>query len=282
MFDSLISTSELVELLNNENVVIIDCRFNSADKEAGRKAYQEAHIVQAQYAHLDEDLSGEIIAGKTGRHPIPDVLALSKSLSAWGIDESKQVVVYDDKSGAIASRLWWLLRWLGHEQVAVLDGGWSAWQAQDLPISNELFTPEATKFKAHPNHQLWVSANYVSAIVNNKKYKIVDSRAAIRYRGEEEPLDPIAGHIPSAISAPFAENIGEDEKLLSKEKLRERFAEILNDTPIEQTIFYCGSGVTACHNLLAMHHAGMGDAKLYVGSWSDWITDEDREVVKEI
>jgi len=281
MYTTLISAQQLAKIINKKNVVIMDCRSGGlGDKEAGRKAHQKSHLPKAQYAHLDEDLSGEIIKGKTGRHPLPSVQKMTDLFSKWGIDKSKQVIVYDDKSGAIASRLWWMLRWLGHDKVAVLDGGLSLWQKAKLPMNAKVFTPKKAIFKAKPNHDMWRSVEIVDLIKERPNYKLIDSRAAIRYRGEKEPIDPVAGHIPGAISAPFADNICKQKTLLPKQKLVERFEEILGDTPVEQAVFYCGSGVTACHNLLAMKHAGLGDAKLYVGSWSDWITDKKRGIGK--
>ena len=272
MYTSLISASALNDNLAHGQWVIVDCRFSLADTNWGRDEYSQAHIPGAFYAHLDEDLSGPILPGQTGRHPLPTVEAAAALFSSWGINEGTQVVAYDDKKGAIASRLWWMLRWLGHTSVAVLDGGWTVWKTSGYALSKAQPVKTPGHFQARPQDHLMIEALEVNKIREDANYKLIDSRAAARYRGEEEPIDPVAGHIPGAVNAPFAENISEEGVLLSKEKLQDRFREILQQTPVEQTVFYCGSGVTACHNLLALYHAGLGEAKLYPGSWSHWIT----------
>lgn len=277
MFKTLISPTELQQNYQTGSWVIVDCRFDLGNTQAGRTAYESAHIPGAVYAHLDDDLSGEIIPGQTGRHPLPEVEKAVALFSLWGIDESVQVVAYDDKGGGVASRLWWMLRWLGHEAVAVLDGGWPAWQAAGLPVSNRLANVRPRQFNAKPAALGTVDAARVEEVRTGNEYVVVDSRAPERYRGEVEPIDPVAGHIPGAINIPFPANLAAG-KFLSPEELKERFVNALGDTSPEKVIFYCGSGVTACHNLLAYAHAGLGDAVLYPGSWSEWITDENREV----
>ena len=278
MFTTLISTTDLSKYLNNTNWRIIDCRFSLADTEYGRRQYHENHIPNAIYAHLNEDLSGEIIPGKTGRHPLPEIAVISQTFTKWGIDESIQVVAYyDDMGGMVAARLWWMLRWLGHQKVAVLDGGWKTWQQEDRPVSKEIPKPVAKKFTANPKANYIVDADFVFANLENPAVRLFDSRSADRYQGENETIDAVAGHIPGAISLPFAGNLGPDGKFLPREELQKRFAAHL-ETEAEQTIFYCGSGVSACHNLLAIQHAGLGDVLLYPGSWSDWINDPGRPV----
>ncbi len=279
MFKTLITPDQLVGILDSDKLVIVDCRFSLADTFAGQEAYQEAHLPNAVYAHLDEDLSGEIIPGTTGRHPLPKVDTFSKQLSRWGIDADTQVVCYDDKGGAIASRLWWMLQWLGHEKVAVLEGGIQAWQAQNHPLTDEITQATARQFKANPQKGIVVDATFVEKAIESEEYLILDARAAERYRGEHEPIDPIAGHIATAISAPFTENWDKDKNFLSKKELQNRFEKLLDGQSPESCIVYCGSGVTACHNILAMRHAGMEMPILYAGSWSDWITKEGRKVV---
>ncbi|MEL6837481.1 MAG: sulfurtransferase [Bacteroidota bacterium] len=275
MFNTIISAAELSAHLTNPHWRIIDCRHDLSDTEAGRGAHAAGHIPGALFAHLDEDLSGPIIPGTTGRHPLPCVTAMEQQFSKWGIGAGTQVVVYDDKRGAIASRLWWMLRYLGHDAVAVLDGGLAAWQAQGGTLSTDVIKPNATDFKAEVQADWVRDAEAVMQSQQDTAQTIVDSRGANRYRGEVEPIDPVAGHIPGAISIPFAENWQEDGLLKSADALRERFADL---SAAEQTTFYCGSGVTACHNLLAYAHAGLGNARLYPGSWSDWITDLERGV----
>ncbi|MEO0724801.1 MAG: sulfurtransferase [Bacteroidota bacterium] len=275
MFNTIISAAELSTHLNDPNWRIIDCRHELKDVEAGRRAYAAGHISGALFAHLDEDLSGPIIPGTTGRHPLPCVTAMEQQFSKWGIGADTQVVVYDDKRGAIASRLWWMLRYLGHDAVAVLDGGLAKWQGQGGALSTDVIKLAPTNFKAEVKTNWVRDAEAVMQSQQDNVQTIVDSRGANRYRGEVEPIDPVAGHIPGAINMPFAENWQEDGLLKSADALRERFADL---PAADQVTFYCGSGVTACHNLLAYAHAGLGSARLYPGSWSDWITDPERGV----
>ena len=282
-FKTIISTPELVKHLNDPNWAIVDCRFSLTDNQQGRRHYLQAHIPGAVYSHLEEDLCAPVIPGVTGRHPLPGIDQLVKNLSRWGIGSSVQVVVYDDwpgASGAIAARLWWTLRWLGHDAVAVLDGGWERWHAEKRPMVGGEEMRDWRDFIPYPRLELITTSDEVEVMRRNPSYLVVDSRAADRYRGENETIDPVAGHIPGAISAPYAENIGLDGLFLSKETLQKRFKGLLDDLPAENAVFYCGSGVTGAHNLVALAHAGLGDARLYVGSWSEWITDPDRPVKK--
>lgn len=279
-YTTLISTADLAKNLPNANWVIIDCRFDLAQPDAGRQTYQHNHIPGALYAHLDADLSDPIIAGQTSRHPLPAIDKLTETLSAWGIDAQTQVVAYDDKGGAIAARLWWLLRWMGHEAVAVLDGGWPRWERDNRPMKSGIETRTARQFVARPQNSLLVEMHAVQANLNQAEFQLFDSRAAARYRGEQEPLDPIAGHIPGAVSCPFAENLSEDGTFLSPDQLRARFKQQFGETKATEAVFYCGSGVTAAHNLLAVAHAGLGSARLYAGSWSEWITQADAPVAQ--
>lgn len=270
MFTTIISSEELNQNLRSENWVIVDCRTGS-----GKDDYLQSHIPNARYAHLDNDLSGEIIPGKTGRHPLPSKTAAAQFFSTLGIGPHTQVVVYDDNHGGFAARLWWMLNWLGHEKVALLEGGWEKWQADNLPIHTELPKVIPTQFLIKESNFSAVDASFVENASKTSSHLIIDSRTAPRYRGEHEPIDPIAGHIPNAINLPFPNNL-KDGKFLSKEDLKQRFETALEGQTADKTIFYCGSGVTACHNILAMKHAGLGTALLYSGSWSDWITDSKR------
>ncbi len=271
MFSTIVSTNDLFGHLNDENWVVVDCRFSLGDPEAGRRAHAASHIPGAVYAHLDDDLSGPVIPGKTGRHPLPAPGDLAELFSGWGIDGQTQVVAYDDKGGAIAARLWWLLRWLGHEAVAVLNGGWPRWVQEEKPVSDAAPQPERRTFRPEVRPEMLVDGDFVASIQNDPGFVLVDSRAPERYQGAEEPIDPVAGHIEGAVNRPFACNFGADGRLKEAEVLRARFRDLLGDKPGERTVFYCGSGVTACHNLLAMAHAGLGDGRLYAGSWSEWI-----------
>lgn len=273
MYTDIISALSLSTHLKDVHWRIIDCRFSLADTEAGRRDFNQNHISGAVYAHLDDDLSGEIIKGKTGRHPLPEIEKIVEQFSVWGINEKTQVIVYDDKGGAIAARLWWMLRWLGHERVAVLDGGWQEWLKNELPTDNETIDRQTRFFEAKVKPEMTFNFEQIDKLKQVDDFLLVDSRAAIRYRGEEEPIDPIAGHVPGAINLPFAENLGSNGLMKSREVLKERFLKEINDIPPEQTAFYCGSGVTACYNLLAYHYAGLGNARLYPGSWSEWILE---------
>jgi thiosulfate/3-mercaptopyruvate sulfurtransferase len=277
-FQSIISTDQLRQILGQPDLVILDCRFDLQAPDQGKKDYTAAHIPGASYAHLDNDLSGRIEPGVTGRHPLPEPEKLAEKFSAWGIDDSVQVVVYDYNHGGLAARLWWLLRWLGHESAAVLSGGWDAWVDEDHPVEHQLpdITPRDFEIKLVPD--MMVDANYVDQIRLNESYILVDSRPPERYWALEEPIDPIAGHIPGALSAPYAGNLDDQSRFLPSEDLKERFTDLIQGLPASQVVFYCGSGVTAAHNVLAMVNAGFDIPKLYPGSWSEWITDPTRPV----
>jgi len=273
-----ISAAELNKKLNDSNWVIIDCRFNFDEPELGYQEYLAGHIPGAIYANLNRDLSSEVIPGKTGRHPLPNQKVLTEKFSSWGIDESIMVIIYDDHGGGLAARLWWLLRWLGHEEALILDGGWSAWQAADYDVETDVSSGKAKVFSPVEHSQFVVNADEVDLIRMDPDYFLIDSRGAERYWGIEENIDPVAGHIPGAMTAPYAGNLDEDGFFLPLEQLKERFKNLLEDIPPEQVVFYCGSGVTACHNIAAMIAAGYEMPKLYAGSWSEWITDPDRPI----
>lgn len=281
IYTTIISTLDLAERLDDERVAIVDCRFSLGDPGWGRRAYLEGHIPGAVYAHLDQDLCSPIIPGVTGRHPLPEVDVLSEKLAAWGIGEGIQVVAYDDLRAvglASAARLWWLLRWLGHGAVAVLDGGWGAWQRESRPLRSGEEKRQRRDFKPRLRPELLVNAHQVELILEAGSGKVFDSRAADRFRGENETLDPVAGHIPGAVSAPFMDAFRPDGHLQPESELRQRFQSLLGQSRAQEAVFYCGSGVTAANNLLAMAHAGLGEALLYAGSWSEWITDPQRSV----
>jgi len=277
-YTTLISIQDLAAHLDDPDWAVVDCRFILADTEKGRQGYQQSHIAGAIYAHLDDDLSGPIIPGKTSRHPLPEIETFVQTLSNWGINNQTQVVAYDTMGGAIAARLWWMLRWLGHEAVAVLDGGWRRWKKEGLSVRSGDESRQPRTFTPHPRPELLVEADDVLKLRTDPDYHLFDSRSADRYRGENETLDPVAGHIPGAVCLPFANNLGSDKSFLPPEELKARFEEQLGDIPCERAIFYCGSGVTAAHNVLAMAHAGLGEARMYAGSWSEWITDPERPV----
>lgn len=276
MYQTLISVADLYDHHQNNDCLIVDCRFSLADTSIKRQDYLQEHIPGAVYAHLDDDLSGEIIAGKTGRHPLPTVEEAVQLFSSWGIRPETQVVAYDDMSGAIAARLWWMLRWLGHERVAVLDQGWQAWKAAGYPLESGETRREPSVFIPEVQPQLLVN---VMEVENREQTTVlVDSRTPERYQGISEPIDPVAGHIPGAINYPHPSNVNEKGEWHSAETLRTQLVASGAFAPEQKAIFYCGSGVTACRNILAYKQAGLGDALLYPGSWSEWITNESRAI----
>lgn len=279
MLTTLAETHVLARHLYDPDWVIVDCRFTLTHPPAGRAAYVAGHIPGARYAHLEEDLSSPVTP-MTGRHPLPDPRTLAAKLGAWGIDGGKQVVVYDDTFGAMASRLWWLLRWLGHEKVAVLDGGLPKWRREKLPINAESPPVKPASFPVCVNHALWLDTAAVEQGLREKSILLIDARAEERFTGEVEPLDRVAGHVPGAINVPFEDNLDFSGELLSDEALREHYGALLAGKTPKETVVMCGSGVTACHNLLALEHAGLSGARLYPGSWSEWITNPDRPVAK--
>jgi thiosulfate/3-mercaptopyruvate sulfurtransferase len=276
-FTTLVSTEELSRHLADPDWVVFDCRFTLTDPEAGRRAYSHGHIPGARYAHLDEDLSSPVTPS-TGRHPLPDPVILAEKLGRWGVDATKQVVVYDDSFGSMAVRMWWLLRWLGHEAVALLDGGFPKWMREKHPVTGAVPDITPTVFVAHPDDSMWVSAADVEAVVRKGGALLIDARPEERFAGVYEPLDKVAGHIPGAINWPFEENLDVDSTFLPAEELRRAYLNLLGKEPPERVIHVCGSGVTACHNILAMAHAGLPGGKLYPGSWSEWITDPSRPI----
>lgn len=278
-YTTLIEAAELAARLEDPDWAIVDCRFTLGDAARGRNAYRRGHVPGAVYAHLDEDLSSPLIPGKTGRHPLPEVEELAARFSQWGIARGVQVVAYDDATGALAAaRLWWLLRWLGHEAVAVLDGGWRAWREGGYLTRSGVESRSARRFLPRLRPEMVVSSEEVLAMRGDPTCRIVDARAADRYRGENETIDPVAGHIPGAISAPYLDNLDAQGRFLPPEALRARFLELLGGAPPSRAAFYCGSGVTAAHDLLALAHAGLGEGRLYAGSWSEWIVDPARPI----
>lgn len=270
MYKTLINTQTLVARLGQKDQIIFDCRFNLADTTAGEQAYQSNHIPGAFYLDLDRDLSSPISAS-TGRHPLPDVATLATKLAAFGLNENTQVFVYDDNSGAFAARAWWLLRSLGHEAVAVLDGGWSAWLAAKAPLEHTIPALPVSQgtFKAQPAAHYFLTTAELS---QTHPWQLIDARSAERFRGEQEPIDPIAGHIPGAINRPLTDNLVNGCFKPAAELQEEWLAKLAKHSP-EQIVHMCGSGVSACHNLLAMEIAGLSGSRLYVGSWSEWIRD---------
>jgi thiosulfate/3-mercaptopyruvate sulfurtransferase len=274
-FTTLIDTDALAARLDDPSWVVVDCRFDLADTAWGERVYAERHIPRAVYAHLDRDLSG-VKSGRNGRHPLPEPAALALTLGRFGVDERTQVVVYDQDSGMYASRLWWELRWLGHDLVAVLDGGFAKWFAEGKPTTSRVETPAARVFTARPRADVMADAAEVDALRTRADARVVDARAPERYRGETETIDRVAGHIPGAKNHFFKENLDARGLFLSKEALHAHLDPTFGGVDSQRIVSYCGSGVTACHNLLALEHAGIHGAKLYPGSWSEWSSDPAR------
>ncbi len=276
-YTTLISTEMLSQHLDDSDFIIIDCRFSLADPKSGAKAYRMGHIENARYAHLDNDLSSSI-SSSTGRHPLPNFNLLVKKLGQWGVSNTSQVVVYDDANGAFACRLWWLLKCLGHEAVAVLDGGLAHWQQA---LTTTLPNIKEKIFRPYLDQSYWLSALQVSNALANQTIKLIDARTAERFLGEREPIDPVAGHIPHAINRTFQLNLKNNGLFLEPAVIREQFLSLLGLHTPEQAVHMCGSGVTACHNLLAMEYAGLTGSKLYAGSWSEWITNQNRMIATQ-
>jgi thiosulfate/3-mercaptopyruvate sulfurtransferase len=277
---TLISTGDLAAHLDDPHWVIVDARFSLTDHDLGERSYRGGHIPGAVYAHLERDLSSPQIQGETGRHPLPPVEQIARTLGQWGIDEETQVIVYDDFSGVYAGRLWWMLRWLGHDAVAVLDGDFRRWQQEGLPIREGVETPAPRTFVPHVRPELVVTAAEIEARLGDPGLRLYDARGADRYRGENETMDPVGGHIPGARSAPYAGNLDAEGRMLPPAALRARFEELLDGAPAEEAIFYCGSGVSVAHDAIALEHAGLGLPRVYVGSWSDWISTGNRPVAR--
>jgi thiosulfate/3-mercaptopyruvate sulfurtransferase len=277
MFQTLISPTELAPQLANEQWAIVDCRFDLTDPGAGERHFLEAHIPGARYAHLDRDLSGEK-TGVNGRHPLPTAEQMRQRFSALGVGPGTQVVAYDADSGMYAARLWWLLRFMGHEAVAVLDGGFARWTAEGHPVRGGREEWRAATFVGAARDSWTVDADTVLRGLDDDSRPLVDARAETRFRGENETLDKIGGHIPGARNHFFQHNLTGDKRFKTPDELRRQWDAVLRRESVSQAVMYCGSGVTACHNLLALEHAGLPGARLYPGSWSEWSSDPDRPI----
>ena len=282
MFEFLISAEQVQANLNNSEWLILDVRHDLADHQAGRRAYEQGHIPGAVF--LDHEL--DLVAPKTGlngRHPLPSRQELAQLLQQNGLRDGMQVVVYDAQGSLFASHMWWMLRWLGHPQVAILDGGWQAWQqlggaeesgpVKPAPAAAELSVPEQA---AMPT----VQTEQVLKNLSKPIFTVLDARAAERYRGDVEPMDPVAGHIPDALNRSHLNNLGEQGRFKPAEQLRQEFQDLLGAISAEMVVHQCGSGITACHNLFAMELAGLSGSSIYPGSWSEWVSDASRPVAR--
>ncbi len=281
MYSTLISAQDLSTHINDESWVILDCRHDLMDTNAGSLAYAAAHIPQAQFVHLDQSLSAPKVNTDgvfRGRHPLPDKQQFIQTLHRLGINNDTQVIVYDAHGGMFAARLWWMLRWVGHAAVAVLDGGLPAWNALSLPLTTDVPLARSGAVTEQTSLVGQVDAEAVFANITSAEYTLVDARAADRYRGENETIDPVGGHIPGALNRFFKDNLQSDGRFKTADQLHAEWSALL--TRPEKAIMQCGSGVTACHNLLALEVAGLKGAALYPGSWSEWCSDSRRPVAR--
>ncbi len=278
-YTTLISATELAPHLQDPNWILIDCRHDLTNPDAGRNAYAAAHVPGARFAHLDTDLSDKSPGSNgefRGRHPLPERDVFIETLRRLGVNHGSQVIAYDAHGGMFAARLWWMLRWVGHNAIAVLDGGLQAWQALGLPLSSEPATKPHGNVEPHASNMHLVSADDVLANLKSAARIVIDARSPDRFRGENETLDPVGGHIPGARNRFFKDNLQPDGRFKPADQLRAEFS-VLIDAP-QAAIMQCGSGATACHNLLAMEIAGLSGAALYAGSWSEWCADPARPV----
>ncbi|HXF77773.1 MAG TPA: sulfurtransferase [Usitatibacter sp.] len=273
----LVSTAELEKHLGDPGWIVFDTRHDMGDVEKGRRAYAEGHIPGAYFLHVDDDLSGAK-TGKNGRHPLPDLATFAARIEASGVTPATQVVVYDDLGGNFAVRLWWMLRWLGHERAALLDGGYPLWEKEKRPVTKEVPAPRRGDFKARPHLGDVVDTPFIERFREDPSIRLVDARAPERFAGLKEPIDPVAGHIPGAVNRFWQKNLGPDGRFKAPEQLKREYAEFLAESKPEQVVHMCGSGVTACHNMFAMALAGIAQGRLYVGSWSEWVADRSRPV----
>jgi thiosulfate/3-mercaptopyruvate sulfurtransferase len=272
---TLIGTEQLANRLADPGLVIVDTRFDLKDTSAGERAFADAHIPGARYAHLDRDLSGEK-TGTNGRHPLPDADRFGITLGRMGIGNTSRVVVYDQDSGMFASRFWWMLRWVGHDEVAVLDGGFARWIAEGRPATRDVAPASRTIFRVDVRPGMLMTLDEMTSA--DPERRMLDARSGERYRGEAEPIDKAAGHIPGAVNHPFLSNLRADGTFESPEALRAHFADHVAGAAGPHIVNYCGSGVTACQNVLALEHAGITGTRLYAGSWSEWSADPGRPI----
>jgi thiosulfate/3-mercaptopyruvate sulfurtransferase len=275
-YKTLIGVADLARRLEAPELVVFDCRHELLKPDAGERAYAQTHVPGARFAHTETDLAGRK-TGLNGRHPLPDPDAFMQWLGRSGVDAGKQVIAYDYVAGASAARLWWMLRWVGHERVAVLDGGWEAWVAAGNPVTADVPRAAQTTYVGQPRAN-WVDVQFVRSHLDDPGVIVLDARTPERYRGLTEPIDPVAGHIPGARNRLYKENLGPDGRFKSPEQLRQEFGVLLAGAKPEQVVHQCGSGITACSNLLAMEIAGLAGSRIYPGSWSEWIADASRPI----
>ncbi|MFY4256373.1 sulfurtransferase [Achromobacter xylosoxidans] len=278
---TLISAADLATHLGTADVRVFDVRHDLTNHAAGREAYAAGHIPGARYLDHETELAAAR-TGRNGRHPLPERGQFGALMAAHGVTPETLVVAYDASGGMYAAHLWWMLRWLGHDRVAVLDGGWQAWQAAGLPTSTEAAAPVQAGAPVTPAAPLVGSVDAQAVLDNIARpgFTVIDARAANRYRGEVEPMDPVAGHIPGALNRPNGQNLQADGRFKDAAQLRQEFTALLDGRDPAAIVHQCGSGITACHNLLSMEIAGLAGSRLYPGSWSEWCSDPSRPVAK--
>jgi thiosulfate/3-mercaptopyruvate sulfurtransferase len=273
----LVTTQELADHLDDTQWVVFDTRHDLMDVEKGRKAYAAGHIPGAYFLHVDDDLAGPK-TGRNGRHPLPDIHEFAARMNERGVTPESRVVVYDDLGGNFAVRLWWMLRWLGHERVALLDGGYPLWAKEGRAISTEVPPPRKGAFSPRPRLGATVDTPFVERFREDPAVRLLDARAAERFAGLQEPIDPVAGHVPGAVNRFWQKNLQPDGRFKTAQSLRTELEAALGGASAEKAVHMCGSGVTACHNMFAMELAGLSGGRLYPGSWSEWCADPARPV----
>ncbi len=273
----LINTENLSKHLHDPAWIIFDCRHDLFDLSKGERQYREGHIPGAHFVNIDTDLSGEK-TGRNGRHPLPSPAAFTAFLARHGVSNTSTIVTYDDVGGQFASRLWWMARWIGLSNAVLLDGGIPKWIADGHPLSAEVPAPVPAPLRGRADPLMLWNAADVLAHIGDTNFPLIDARAAERYRGEIEPIDPVAGHIPSAANRFYKSNLNADLTFRPADEIRSEFAVLTDHKPAQNVVHYCGSGVTACANLFAMEYAGLSGSKLFAGSWSEWVSDPARPV----
>jgi thiosulfate/3-mercaptopyruvate sulfurtransferase len=276
-YNTIISAQELKAIIDQDNVRVFDCRFSLKDPQAGLNSYQSGHLPMAQFADMDTQLSSAMTE-TSGRHPLPDADVFLAQLKEWGIKNDTQVIAYDDISGAFAARLWWMMRWVGHSKIAVLNGGMQQWAQQGFILSQDKVEFAEGDFSGAANMDWLVDIDTIRTELGANKITLIDARAKDRFTGKDKTIDPVPGHIPGAQNLPFGGNLTKDGLFETADAINQRFIKIIQDQPLTNVVNMCGSGVTACHNLLAQAIAGIPPTKIFIGSWSQWIRDPSRPV----